>query len=75
VLWIDLPRIDLPLCAAVAIVCLPVFRTDRMVSRREGIAFVVATWCTWVCWCSCGREARARQLGPADRLELAAQAA
>lgn len=37
VLWIDLP-----LAAGVAIVCLPVFRSDRMVSRREGIAFVAA---------------------------------
>jgi cation:H+ antiporter len=34
--------IDLPLAAAVAIVCWPVFRSDRMVSRREGIAFVTA---------------------------------
>jgi cation:H+ antiporter len=37
VLWIDLP-----LGAAVAAVCYPVFRSDRMVSRREGIAFVLA---------------------------------
>lgn len=37
VLWIDLP-----LAALVAIVCLPVFRSDRMVSRREGIGFVLA---------------------------------
>lgn len=35
VLWLDLP-----LGAAVAIACYPVFRSDRMVSRREGIAFV-----------------------------------
>lgn len=34
--------IDLPLAALVAIVCLPVFRSGRMVSRREGGAFVVA---------------------------------
>jgi len=33
-------RIDLPLAAAVAIACWPVFRSDRMVSRREGVAFV-----------------------------------
>lgn len=37
VLWIDLP-----LAALVAIVCLPVFRSDRLVSRREGIGFVLA---------------------------------
>lgn len=37
VLWIDLP-----LAAAVAAVCYPVFRSDRMVSRREGAAFVLA---------------------------------
>jgi cation:H+ antiporter len=37
VLWIDLP-----LAALVAIVCLPVFRSDRMVSRREGAGFVLA---------------------------------
>jgi cation:H+ antiporter len=35
VLWVDIP-----LAAAVAIVCLPVFRSDHMVSRREGLAFV-----------------------------------
>lgn len=34
--------IDLPLAALVAIVCLPVFRSDRLVSRREGIGFVLA---------------------------------
>lgn len=37
VLWIDLP-----LAALVAVVCLPVFRSDRMVSRREGVGFVLA---------------------------------
>ncbi len=36
VLWLDLP-----LAAAVAIVCYPIFRSDQMVTRREGIAFVV----------------------------------
>ena len=36
----DVLRIDLPLAAAVAIACWPVFRSDRMVSRREGITFV-----------------------------------
>lgn len=35
ILWFDLP-----LAAAVAIVCYPVFRSDKMVSRTEGIAFV-----------------------------------
>lgn len=38
----DVLRIDVPLAAAVAIACWPVFRSDRMVSRREGIAFVAA---------------------------------
>ncbi|MFO7180776.1 MAG: calcium/sodium antiporter [Pseudomonadota bacterium] len=38
----DVLRIDLPLAAVVAIVCWPVFRSDRMVSRREGILFVTA---------------------------------
>jgi cation:H+ antiporter len=37
----DVLQIDLPLAAAVAIACWPVFRSDRMVSRREGIAFVI----------------------------------
>jgi len=37
VLWIDLP-----LAAAVALVCHPVFRSGRMVSRGEGAAFVGA---------------------------------
>lgn len=36
----DVLRIDLPLAAAVAIACWPVFRSDRKVSRREGVAFV-----------------------------------
>lgn len=34
--------VDLPLAAIVALVCLPVFRTDRRVSRPEGAAFVLA---------------------------------
>jgi cation:H+ antiporter len=38
----DVLLIDLPLALSVAIICLPVFRSDRMVSRREGIAFVTA---------------------------------
>lgn len=37
ILWIDLP-----LAALVALVCLPVFRSDRKVSRKEGAAFVAA---------------------------------
>jgi cation:H+ antiporter len=35
----DVLRIDLPLAAAVAIACYPVFRSDQQVSRREGIVF------------------------------------
>ncbi|MFO1300534.1 MAG: hypothetical protein U1F17_09145 [Burkholderiaceae bacterium] len=31
----DILQFDLPLAAAVALVCLPVFRSDRLVSRRE----------------------------------------
>lgn len=38
----DILWIDLPLAAVVAAVCLPVFKSDGMVSRREGIAFVAA---------------------------------
>ena len=34
--------IDLPLAALVALVCLPVFKSDRTVSRREGAFFVAA---------------------------------
>ncbi|RPD51664.1 calcium/sodium antiporter [Paracnuella aquatica] len=36
VLWFDLP-----LAAAVAIACYPVFRSDRMVSQKEGLVFVL----------------------------------
>ncbi|NTS43859.1 calcium/sodium antiporter [Flavisolibacter sp. BT320] len=36
----DILFIDLPLAAVVAIVCYPVFRSDRMVSRMEGVLFV-----------------------------------
>lgn len=35
-------RIDLPLAAMVAIVCLPVFRSEGRVSRSEGAVFVIA---------------------------------
>ncbi len=38
----DILWIDLPLAAAVAMVCYPVFRSDRLVSRREGTVFVAA---------------------------------
>ena len=34
--------VDLPLAALVAVACLPVFRSDRRVSRREGGTFVAA---------------------------------
>ncbi len=37
----DVLYIDLPLAAAVAIACWPVFRSDRMISRREGVVFVL----------------------------------
>lgn len=36
----DILMIDLPLAAAVAIACYPVFRSDRCVSRIEGTMFV-----------------------------------
>jgi cation:H+ antiporter len=38
----EILRIDLPLAALVAIVCLPVFRSERLVSRSEGALFVLA---------------------------------
>ncbi|WP_066903766.1 calcium/sodium antiporter [Millisia brevis] len=38
----ELIRIDLPLMAAVALLCVPVFLTGRRISRLEGIAFVLA---------------------------------
>ena len=38
----DVLGIDLPLAALVALVCLPVFRSDQMVTRREGGFFVAA---------------------------------
>lgn len=44
---LDVLWIDLPLAAAVAAVCLPVFRSDRSVSRREGLAFV-ATYAAYL---------------------------
>lgn len=36
----DILWFDLPLAALVAIVCYPVFKSDQMVSRKEGITFV-----------------------------------
>lgn len=36
----DILWFDLPLAAAVAIACYPVFRSDKMVSRTEGFVFV-----------------------------------
>ncbi|MBC7955559.1 MAG: calcium/sodium antiporter [Cytophagales bacterium] len=38
----DILLIDLPLAAAAAVLCWPVFRTDRLVSRLEGGSFVCA---------------------------------
>lgn len=38
----DVLRIELPLAALVTLVCLPVFRSDQMVTRREGGFFVAA---------------------------------
>lgn len=36
ILWFDLP-----LAALVALVCYPVFRSDQMVSRKEGVSFIL----------------------------------
>lgn len=36
----DILWFDLPLAALVALICYPVFKSDQMVSRREGIFFV-----------------------------------
>lgn len=38
----EILRIDLSLAAAVALACLPIFRTQNMVSRLEGRIFVTA---------------------------------
>lgn len=38
----DMLRLDLPLAAAVALACLPVFASGRIISRREGAMFVLA---------------------------------
>ncbi len=43
----DILLIDLPLAALVAAVCLPVFKSDRQVSRSEGTFFVLA-YCLYV---------------------------
>lgn len=37
----ELIRIDLPLMAVVALICVPVFLTGRRITRLEGVAFVV----------------------------------
>lgn len=36
----DILWLDLPLAALVAIACYPVFRSERMISRNEGVVFV-----------------------------------
>jgi cation:H+ antiporter len=38
----DILLLDLPFAALVAIVCLPVFSSQQLVSRREGAVFVLA---------------------------------
>lgn len=38
----ELLFIDLPVAAAVAMVCLPVFRSGHMITRTEGLGFVAA---------------------------------
>lgn len=38
----DLLWFDLPIALAVALVCLPVFKSGRQVSRAEGASFVLA---------------------------------
>lgn len=38
----DVLLIDLPMAALVAVACLPVFRSERRVSRQEGACFVLA---------------------------------
>ncbi|RYZ45763.1 MAG: sodium:calcium antiporter, partial [Chitinophagaceae bacterium] len=45
----DILFIDLPLAAVVAIVCYPVFRSDRMVSRTEGVLFVTL-YLLYIAW-------------------------
>jgi Ca2+/Na+ antiporter len=37
----DLLAVDLPLTVLVALLCMTVFRRNHMVSRREGLVFVV----------------------------------
>lgn len=41
--------IDLPLAAAVALICVPVFKSDRRVSRWEG-AFFVLSYIVYLAW-------------------------
>lgn len=38
----ELLFIDLPIAAAVATICLPVLKSDHMISRKEGLSFVAA---------------------------------
>ena len=38
----DLIRIDIPVMAAVALLCIPIFLSGRAISRTEGAAFVLA---------------------------------
>ncbi len=48
----DLLWFDLPVVALVAMVCYPVFKSDQMVSRKEGIAFVglYITYVAFLLW-------------------------
>jgi cation:H+ antiporter len=45
----DILIFDLPLAAAVAVVCLPVFTTNQLISRREG-GFFVASYVAYFIW-------------------------
>jgi cation:H+ antiporter len=38
----SLLHVDLPLAALVALLCVPVFATDRLISRKEGAFFVTS---------------------------------
>ena len=46
---VDAPllHIDLPLAALVALVCVPVFASDRLISRKEGPALWQPMRCIW----------------------------
>lgn len=43
----ELIRIDIPLMAAVALLCIPVFITGRKVTRAEGVGFVLV-YCVYL---------------------------